>query len=154
MKNVNAIVNIEALDESNNIITYDEESGAKTIPIIDGKARLVISFYYSIINGQDDFFAKHQALQFQIRILDKGKNNIGTLKDCFVDLNKFNNKSYYNAGFVDFISDKSEEVVSLDLNNIEPNSTYILCVLVRDKKAVDEGEAWIIQSVSQLNFKK
>lgn len=155
MKNINATVNLEALNEENTLLTFYGNDDQKAIPVNDSKARVFLAFNYSIINGKDGFFNTHNSLFFQIRIFDKLKTHSIILKEYDENLDT-KNKKYRRTEFVDFISNIKTDIIDLDLHCFEINETcneYYLAVLVRDETGKRDNTPWIIQSVSAIKFK-
>lgn len=154
MKNVNATVNIEAINSQNEIITKKNKN-IKLIQIDETskKAIVFVSFYSTIINGNDDFFEKNEKLSWQLRITDK----IGSLKNRIVlqefetELNK-ENENYYASDYTDFINDNRTCKIEVEFSGIDENEIYFLSILVKGKKARENNEGWTVQSAIPLKF--
>lgn len=151
MKNINAIADIDALDEGKNIITqYNSNPVCKIIPVKNNEIKLMINFSASIINGKDNFFAKSEELSFQLRINSTDKEfNIRNFK---IDLSSEDN--YYNYQFTDFIYDNRNFIVNLILDEEDLDSVWFLSVLVKTKQDLREDKLWTVQSATPFRFVK
>lgn len=153
MKNINAIADIDALDEERNIITrYSDNPIYKIIPVKRNEKRikLMVNFSASIINGKDSFFATNEELLFQLRINSKYEDFI--LKEFKIDL--LNKKNYHSYQFADFIYDNRNLIFNLLLDEKDLNSNCFLSVLVKTKQDLLEGKSWTVQSATPFGFVK
>lgn len=154
MKNVNATVDIEAINSQNRIITIINDN-VKTIPVdINSKtAKLFVSFNSAIINGEMGFFEKNERLDWQLRITDSS----GSLKNSIV-LQEFEtilsveDAHYYSNEFIDFINDNRAYKIDVELPDITEQEIYFLSILVKGKEARDKNYGWTVQSAIPFKF--
>lgn len=92
MKNVNAIADIDALDEFGKIISIIDNTNFNKIIKLNATKKLLISFSCSIINGTDKCFTKYQKLYFQLRITNKQGKTVpkAILNEYYLDLKDSN----------------------------------------------------------------
>lgn len=153
MKNINAIAEIDALNEVGRVITDINETNAeKSIPLKNTK-KLLVSFSCSLINGTEKFFSKYQKLHFQLRITDEnGKSNPNlVLKEYCIDMEDEN--LHHNTALVDFIYQRDIFIYDFNTDEIDPNKEYYLHVLIKTEEGLVSGDGWTIQSVIPANFK-
>lgn len=153
MKNINAVVNYEAMDEKNNVITsHDNDNNyIKIVPIKDNSARLFVSFSASIINGKDGFFDKYRKLYFQLRLAGGNDNLI--LNEFSVELNK-TCKNYFTSEYADFLIENSNLTYELNLKDFDIEIPHVFYVLVKTDKDFNSNKKWTVQSATPISFKK
>lgn len=152
MKNVNAIADIDALDEFGKIISIIDNTNFNKIIKLNATKKLLISFSCSIINGTDKCFTKYQKLYFQLRITNKQGKTVpkAILNEYYLDLKDSN--LHYETDLVDFIYKKDIFMSDLMTENIEPNNEYYLNILVKTQQDLYNDENWTIQSVIPFRF--
>ena len=152
MKNVNAIANIDALDESRRVVSeINGETMEKKIPLESVK-ELLVSFSASIINGTEKFFTKYHKLYFQLRITDENGNSNSHLVLNEYCLDMEDESKYHKTALVDYIYFRDMFILNFDTNDIEKSKEYNLNVLIKTEQDIDENNGWTIQSVIPLNF--
>ena len=155
IKNVNAIADIEAISKDNKIITINNGSFYKIIPYEQNQKmiKIYLSFYASIINGTDNFFAKNKKLYFQLRITDQDANTYSSfvLNEFEIDIE--NSIIQHHNKYVDFIADNRSYVLDLNLEGLNLNSSHFLTVLVKTENDMINGKGWTVQSISPIGFK-
>lgn len=152
MKNINAIANIDALDENGKVVTIiDEITMEKKISSFCVK-KILVSFNASIINGTEKFFSTYHKLYFQLRITDKNGNSNPSfvLKEYRFDME--DNNLHHNTDLVDFIYKSDMFISNFDINEIDRNKKYYLNVLVKTEDDIRSNKGWTIQSVTPLIF--
>lgn len=152
MKNVNAIADIDALDEFDKIISIIDNTNFNKIIKLNATKKLLISFSCSIINGTDKCFTKYQKLYFQLRITNKQGKTVpkAILNEYYLDLEDSN--LHHETDLVDFIYKKDIFMSDLITENIEPNNEYYLNILVKTQQDLYDHENWTIQSVVPFRF--
>lgn len=152
MKNVNAIADIDALDEFDKIISIIDNTNFNKIIKLNVTKKLLISFSCSIINGTDKCFTKYQKLYFQLRITNKQGKTVpkAILNEYYLDLEDSN--LHHETDLVDFIYKKDIFMSDLITENIEPNNEYYLNILVKTQQDLYNHENWTIQSVVPFRF--
>lgn len=153
MKNINAVVNYEAIDEKNNIITSHDDNNnyIKIIPVKDDFAKIFVAFSASVINGSGGFFEKYQKLYFQLRITGGNDNLI--LNEFSIDLNKTGD-NYCVCNYVDFLIENRNLTFELNLKNFDIEVPHVFSVLVKTNEDFNENKAWTVQSATPISFKK
>lgn len=153
MKNVNATVDVEAINSHNRIITiYNNE---KTIPIDSNtnKTKMFISFNSCIINGAMGFFDENEKLDWQLRITDgTGNLNNSIILQEFETILSVDSPNYYSNEFIDFINDNRAYRIEVELPDINENELYFLSILVKGKEARNQNYGWTVQSAIPLKF--
>lgn len=156
MENVNAIANIEALDEKKSIISRTENNSfIKILPITKEKITFFLSLTMSIIEGQKKFITNNESLYVQIRITD-GEEDIAnhiTLTSFEVPLKK-DDESYFSSSLVDFTVKNISTIKSANADRFNVNILYYLTVLIKTEDDVKNDRGWTIQSVTPIKFSR
>lgn len=156
MKNVNAVVDIDKINDNNEIVTELDKDGNKVIPINQNDTvKLYFQFLSTIINGKDDFFKKCGKLYFQLRFTDNTVRELCNFDDFEIDL-KTQVNNYYKTDYVDFMTYNNAFFYDMDCGKLGINETkkYYIAVLIKTQRDVDEGRGWTVQSITPTTFKK
>lgn len=153
-KNINVSADIVTLKEVKGepvVIGPDDEDGACVIPLKSRKGKIFVSLKGCIINGKDQFFTKEE-IYWQIRIANENSTSRLILHEFKT---KLDIEEAVKTSFVDFINIKKNLIFDIkfskDVNLEEP---YYLFVLAKTKEQLEKGEAWEIQFVVPIKFKK
>lgn len=156
MENVNAIANIEVLDDNKRIISRTENNSfIKILPITKEKITFFLSLSMSIIEGQKKFITNNESLYVQIRITD-GEEDISnhiTLTSFEVPLKK-DDESYFSTTLVDFTVKNINTIKYANADRFNTDILSYLTVLIKTEDDVKNDRGWTIQSVTPVKFLK
>lgn len=153
MKNINATLTFEAVDSNGNITTRNSEGDeVKIVPVENKKAKILIMFSTTIVNGSDAFFDSDRKGYFKLLLLDENSDESnGIAIDNFsIDLSKDNR--YYSCKYLDFTFAQRNFVTEIDLNNYNISADSVILILARTEQQRVEGKNWIPQSATPIKF--